>query len=229
MAANYGLLNNIATGLREGLVTYKTLSNMKNQQRQNDLLMQMQMKEKGLIQAQDPVTGELVLQDDPAFRQKQIQDVINEAAAKGSKLGIGAEGTLEFQGYSPEYIEGQREIFGAKRPVEYEMNKLKADMAAKGLIMETDPLTGERTFRPDPDIIKRKKIESATEEINKAAREGKILEMDAEGNLIFKSYAPGYLEGQKSLKAKPKGKGIIGPALSAEEKQFRKKAADSYA
>lgn len=117
MATNYGLLNNIATGLREGLVTYQTISNMKNQQRQNELLMKMQMQEKGLIQAQDPATGETVLQRDPEFMRRQLQNKISEAATEGKILEINPEGTgLVFKGYSPEFIQAQREIYGAKNP-----------------------------------------------------------------------------------------------------------------
>lgn len=38
MATNYGLISNMADGIREGMITYQTMQNMKNQQQQQQLL-----------------------------------------------------------------------------------------------------------------------------------------------------------------------------------------------
>ena len=219
MAANYGLLNNIATGLREGLVTYQTLSNMKNQQRQNDLLMQINMKEKGLIETPEG------LAIDPAFKQMQVQEQIAKGAQEGKILEADEAGNIVFKGYSPEYISGQSQIYGAKRPLEFEMNKFNAQLAEKGLISELDPATGERVIKQDPEFDKRKRMEKSLDIISKGAQEGKLLDVDENGNVVFKGYAPGYLEGQKSLKAKPKGPG---PSLSKEEMELRKQSVKKY-
>ena len=77
MAANYGFLNNIATGLREGLNTYQTISNMKQNQKQVELQNKFYMKQQGLMQ--DPETGELNYtpekqQEIDFNRQKQQED-----------------------------------------------------------------------------------------------------------------------------------------------------------
>jgi len=89
MAANYGLLNNIATGLREGLVTYQTLSNMKNQQRQNDLLMQMQMKEKGYeLTPSGELQQNLYGQGLDKLKQQQLAEELNLLNASSPKSKV---------------------------------------------------------------------------------------------------------------------------------------------
>ena len=90
---NYGFLNNIASGMKEGLITYQTIQNMKNQQSQTEQAqklqaqkMRMEAAQHGLIESQDPDTGEVGYQTDPDSFARDLKE--REFALQSADKGL---------------------------------------------------------------------------------------------------------------------------------------------
>lgn len=75
--ANYNGVTSIADGIREGLITYQTMSNLKQQKQQADQLMKIQMAEKGLIQQANPFSGQdEVIKDPEAIKREKQKEYL---------------------------------------------------------------------------------------------------------------------------------------------------------
>lgn len=103
-----------------------------------------------------------------------------------------------------------------KKSREHEMGLLKA---TKGLVQKTDEAGNviENEYGTDPEFERRERLREAIKSKSDAAKEGKIIDVDDQGNVSFKGYSPEYIKGQKEIYgAKSEGDPYGNKALTAE-------------
>jgi hypothetical protein len=116
---DYGM--GLLGGLQRGLSSY---IDAKDKKEQRELQLGLLRAEKGLIQ--DPTSPSGFIQD-PEYQEKKLQEKINEGALDGKILEKGeSPGLLTFKGYSPEYVQAQRDIYQAKDPTGGLLKNLQA-------------------------------------------------------------------------------------------------------
>jgi hypothetical protein len=132
---NYGFANNIAQGIREGMIDYTTF---KNQQRQNDML-DFSMKSNGIIRGQD---GTLQYTPEAQARRQQqmnLQDQQTKEAqaaydptSQTSQSGMGLLKSFGYQGADISAHDQQGLLAGYEKKAQMQSNEelKKAQIAA---------------------------------------------------------------------------------------------------
>lgn len=124
---------NIISGLQGAIGSYADTVKAREDREERKRLQDLEFRAKGLLPEYDDKGMLVNLGEDPAYKQKQVQGEIAKAASEGKILEADEKGLLQFKGYAPEYIAGQKEIYGAKQDPLQQFIKTKT---AENLITE---------------------------------------------------------------------------------------------
>lgn len=221
MADYSGLL----TGLQSAIGSYYDATKAREDREERKRMQELEFRAKGLLPEYDD-SGKLVnLGEDPAVKQRQMQEEISKAALEGKIVEPDEGGLLRFKGYAPEYIEGQKEIYGAKQDpmakaiqgLQYTKAQRESEQAQKGMKLAPDKVLSVQQGAQIPQQLK--DIEK-TIEVNKGIF-GPIQGMISSSNPYDKTAQT--VDAQMRASAQSFGRYMEGGVLRKEdEEKYRK-------
>jgi hypothetical protein len=226
MPENYGLMNNMATGIREGMNTYMTL---KNQNRQSDMLKLAQGVQDGPngleytpekqaeIDAKRQMTQD---QLDQAEQAKQGRDITSDRSKRATGLLRTISGRKDIPDLSEDEATKAHGLISTNLKTEAAKNAAEARAAAMeaALRSRSDNNEKNRSFRSDKEARATANSDSLLKQyvprLEGAAKIGELIQSARDGRVISNQA----LLGQVNAEISKLETGSQSPALHAAEK-----------